>query len=228
MKGDTLASGGHSAQFSAGTTHVDDLVELKNVFPETEESFSVTDRRPSYLSLPSIGPEEEEEKNIDLNEYEPLKPILDRVLVKRVLTDPNLKELEDGSVVDLRTGIVTPAKHRQHSNIGVILAIGDFVYIGGTQIALSSFLKPGDRVTFGDYNSEIFHAEEEQVKEWCRQVNIPFVDDPESVRLIRAQDIRGVEHRRPIKGDFDRDFEAMTTELPSSSGLVGNDYTEAR
>jgi len=215
--GDQLASGARSAQFSAGSSSVNDPVELKNVAPEKEEEkFTVTDRRPSYLSLPSVDKAASEETQVvDPNTYGPATPILDRILVRRVLVNPYLRELEDGSAIDTRTGLVTAAKYRQHSNTGIVLGVGDFVCMGGIKHDLKNLVNVGDRVTFGDYNSEVFPMEESQIKALCAAVGILYTGDEEATRIVRIQDVRVIERRiKSSKG--------------SEEGLVDSTYTEAR
>jgi co-chaperonin GroES (HSP10) len=89
------------------------------------------------------------------------RPILDRVLVRR-------------SAPPQDSTIVTPDAYQQQSNEGVVVAIGDFVAIGGQTFPLSQFIRVGDRVRFGEYNAETF-------------------DEKERLVLVRIQDIRGVE-----------------------------------
>jgi co-chaperonin GroES (HSP10) len=155
---------------------------------------TVIDRRLSFLpdavSVEEVKPEFEEK------EYESFKPILDRVLVKRIADDPNLEQLSDGSMRDKRTGFIIPAKYRQHSNIGIVLAVGDFVVIGNVKTPMRELVRPGDRVRYGDYNSEVFHMPEYKIKELCDAVRMNYVTDEEGLRIVRVQDIRGIE--RPI------------------------------
>lgn len=91
-----------------------------------------------------------------------LKPILDRVLIRRI------EEEKDGK-------IVIPEQYRQQSNKGEVVAIGDFVIMGGQKILLSTIINVGDKVLFGEYNTEKVEADGEQLE------------------LVRVQDIRGVE-----------------------------------
>lgn len=86
-----------------------------------------------------------------------------------------------------------PAKYRQHSNTGVVLAIGQFVVIGGCKTPLSDVVKVGDRVTYGDYNSEIAYLHEDIVKALCDAVQLNYVEDEDGTRIVRIQDVRGVE-----------------------------------
>jgi len=96
-------------------------------------------------------------------QYEPFRPILDRVMVKRIQ--------EDNS--ETKGGIAIPDKYRQQSNKGEVVAVGDFVTMGAAVFHMP--IKPGDIVLFGEYNCE------------------PFSKDGEEFLLVRVQDIRGVE-----------------------------------
>ena len=108
------------------------------------------------------------------------KPILDRVLVRRV---------QDEQVSKL--GL--PDKYRQQTNEGEVLSVGDFVVLGGHVVPFIrantwftrfltwlGFVLPtvgvqvGDRVLFGEYNAE------------------RFTQDGEELWIVRVQDIRGV------------------------------------
>src|SRR6185295_1572130 len=152
--------------------------------------FVVTDRRlGSGAPVTAKKPKKFVEK-----QYQVLKPILDRVLVKRVGLDEGLELLEDGSVRDTRTGmIVMTAQYREHHNVGIVLAVGDFVVMGGVKTPLSDVVKVGDRVTYGDYNSEVFHMDESKVEKLCDAVEINYEPDPEGLRIVFVQDIRGIE-----------------------------------
>lgn len=67
------------------------------------------------------------------------KPILDRVLLKRI------EETKDST-------IVIPEKYRQQSNKGTVIACGDGVLLGGALYPMP--VQPGDEVLFGEYNAE--------------------------------------------------------------------------
>jgi len=153
--------------------------------------FVVEDKRssalPESVSLPEVVKKYPEKK------FGVFRPVLDRILVKRVEPDENLELLSDGSVKDKRTGFIMPAKYRQHSNTGVVLAIGQFVVIGGCKTPLSDVVKVGDRVTYGDYNSEIAYLHEDIVKALCDAVQLNYVEDEDGTRIVRIQDVRGVE-----------------------------------
>jgi co-chaperonin GroES (HSP10) len=201
--GDLLARGAKSAQFSAGVNDKDAPVILHNVAPEEPEQekfgvgFTVTDRRSSFDSqIPVANPVQQSEQKFTEKEYSSFRPIMDRILVKRVSTDKNMELQTDGSLRDKKTGFIIPAKFRQHSNVGVVLAAGDFVVMGGVKTDLSEIVRPGDRITYGDYNSEVFHMAEDKVIALCDAVGLNYEKDEEGLRIVRVQDIRGVE--RPL------------------------------
>jgi len=187
--GDKLASGRQkSAQFSTGGSAVDDAVELHNVAPEEiTNGVTVIDRRSKFDSAPVVKPE----PKFPEKEYGLFTPILDKVLVKRVPQDKNFEMLEDGSMRDKRSGFVIPAKYRQHSNVGVVLAVGDFVVMGGVKTDLSDIVKPGYRVLFGEYNAEKLKVPDEQVMAMCDAIQVEF-EASEDLDVLRVQDIRGV------------------------------------
>ena len=188
--GDRLASGQRSAQFSAGGSAVNDEIELKNVAPEVEElgaGITVIDRRSRFDSEPV----KKAEPKFPEKQYGSFQPILDRVLIKRVAEDKNMEQLEDGSMRDKRTGFIIPAKYRQHSNVGVVLAVGDFVVMGGVKTRLSEIIKPGYRVLFGEYNCEKLKVPDDQVQAMCDAIGVEF-EASEDLDVVRVQDIRGI------------------------------------
>jgi chaperonin GroES len=99
----------------------------------------------------------------ELPQYEEFSPIMDRILVKRVV----LEQAPEGFVV--------PEKFRQHTNVGIVVKIGQFVFLSGNRIDLKDIVQPGDRVRFGEYNSEKMEL------------------DGIEYELVRIQDVRGVE-----------------------------------
>ena len=155
---------------------------------------TVIDRRPTYneeVEAVKVAPVAEKkwpEKNFSL-----FRPILDRVLIKRCAESSDMKIMSDGSVLNTKTGLVIAAKYRQHSNIGIVLATGKFVILGGQRIAMEEVVRVGDRVTYGDYNSEVFHMDEARVRQLCDAVQMNYEQDDEGLRVVRVQDIRGVE-----------------------------------
>src|ERR1039458_2083427 len=158
---------------------------------------TVIDRRPSYSEeVESIKDAPVAAKKYPEKKFSLFTPILDRILVKRCAEGQDMKIMEDGSVLNTKTGLVIAAKYRQHSNIGIVLATGQFVILGGQRVAMSEVVRVGDRVTYGDYNSEVFLMDEKKVQGLCDSVQMNYDPDPEGLRVVRVQDVRGIE--RPI------------------------------
>ena len=134
MKGDALASGGRSAQFPAGKTAVDAPIELHNVAPEEKlgDGITVIDRRPNWLSATEMKEAPVTPKKYPEKKYSAFTPILDRILVKRCAEGPDMKIMEDGSVLNTKTGLVIAAKYRQHSNIGICSLRGSLLLSVGS------------------------------------------------------------------------------------------------
>ena len=95
--------------------------------------------------------------------YQPFKTILDRILVRRI---------ETPSTVD---GFEVAEKFRQHTNRGEVVAVGDWVVLGGQCHKVTEFVNIGDIVLYGEYTAE-------------RQSK-----DDETLWIVRLQDVRGVE-----------------------------------
>ena len=112
----------------------------------------------------------------------PFRPILDRVLIKRI---------EPEAAPD---GFEVPDKYRQHTNKGVIIAVGDGVVLGQNFVPFveeqphlgtdeegkskyyrTNFVRVGDTCLYGEYCAEQFEK------------------DGETFYIVRVQDIRGVE-----------------------------------
>lgn len=156
---------------------------------------SVVDRRPNFFDsrLTDVKEVEKVAPKFPEKKYSLFSPILDRILVKRCTEDKELKIMQDGSVLNTKTGLITAAKYRQHSNIGIVLATGQFVILGGHMIPMSDVVRVGDRVTYGDYNSEVFRMDEKRVQQLCDSVKMNYEADDEGLRVVRVQDVRGVE-----------------------------------
>lgn len=201
--GDVLARGARSAQFPAGSATVDEPIQLLNVAPEEPqklgEGITVIDRRPNWLLEQSVKEAPVAPKKWPEKSFTKGSPILDRVLVKRCTDNPDMKIMEDGSVLNTKTGLVIAAKYRQHSNTGTVLAVGKFVVVGGIRIPMEEVVRVGDRVTYGDYNSEVFVMDEKKVEALCDSVQMNYEPDPEGVRVVRVQDIRMVERPRTVE-----------------------------
>ncbi len=164
-----------------------------------EVGFSVTDHRKNYMGLPTdVDVVSGTVKKYPVPQFESAHPILDRVLVMIYSDDPNVEVLEDGSSRDKTTGLITAAKYRQHSNIGIVLAAGQYVVLSGVRFSMSEFIEVGDRITYGDYNSEIFPMDKKKVLALCDSLQIDYQEDAKGLRVVRVQDIRVVEKR--VKG----------------------------
>jgi co-chaperonin GroES (HSP10) len=183
-----------------------DLPAVKDL-PELGSEFSITDHRKNYMLdvLPSAEPTAEEAKKYPDPTFDVFRPILDRLLVMRINDNPEEEVLEDGSTRNKRTGIITSAKYRQHSNIGIVLGLGKYVVLSGLRFDITEFVKLGDKVTFGDYNSEVFPMEEKKARALCDELQVNYVPDPKGLRVVRVQDVRGVEPRVPVEDTSKRD-----------------------
>jgi len=113
--------------------------------------------------------------------------------VKRIEDDPDIEVLEDGSARNRVTGMFIPASYRQHNNKGIVLRVGNYLGIGGACFPLSDFVKPGDKVTFGSYNTEKFTMEFKQAKVLCDSLEIDHNEADEGFWIVRIQDVRLVE-----------------------------------
>ena len=161
---------------------------------ELGAGIEVIDRRRSFeaevetAKETPVAPKKYPEKK-----FSTVSPILDRILVKRCAEGPDMKIMADGSVLNIKTGLLIAGQYRQHSNVGIVLATGQFVIIGGQRVAMSEVVRVGDRVTFGDYNSEVFLMDEAKVQELCDSVQMNYEPDPEGLRIVRVQDVRVAE-----------------------------------
>lgn len=92
-----------------------------------------------------------------------LRPILDRVLIKRFPPPPEPP----------KDTVVIPQKYQQQACTGEVAALGQFVVMGGIKFPLTDFLQVGDVVRFSEYNFEEVPSD-----------GVDYV-------LVRIQDIRG-------------------------------------
>lgn len=161
---------------------------------ELGAGIEVIDKRRSYSQeLEEVKAAPVPEKKWPEKTYSSFTPILDRILIKRCADGPDMKLMEDGSVFNTKTNLVIAAKYRQHSKVGIVLATGKFVILGGQRIAMSEVVNVGDKATYGDYNSEVFHMDEDKVKALCDAVQMNYEADEEGLRVVRVQDVRGIE-----------------------------------
>ena len=157
--------------------------------------FSIADHRKNYLSesTEAANVVAEAPKRYPEPTYGTARPILDRILVMRISDDPDTELLEDGSTRSKKSGLITAAKYRQHSNVGIVLAAGGSVAIGGISIPMEELIKPGYKVVYGDYNSERFPMDKKKAEALCESIKVNYVHDPKGLRIIRVQDVRTVE-----------------------------------
>jgi hypothetical protein len=192
----------YSAQRLEGTK-LPDLTPIS--LQETlDVGFAVTDHRQNYLSEP-LTPAAviaASVKKFPEPVYEPMNTLMDRIMVMVISDDPNVELLEDGSARDKRTGLISTAKYRQHSNVGIVLLAGQWIVSAGIKTPMSEFVKPGDKVIYGDYGSEkmpdTFASKAQAI---CETLGVNYEKTEPGVRIVRVQDVRTVE-RRTTKEDF--------------------------
>jgi len=174
--------------------HLPDLTPT-DLQKKLDVDFEVTDHRHNYLSEPltPAKPVALAVKKFPDVTYGTARPILDRILVMRISDDPDTELLEDGSTRNKKSGLITAAKYRQHSNVGIVLAAGGFVVLGGLRVPMEELIKPGFKVVFGDYNSEVFPMDRKKAEALCDNIGVNYVDDQQGLRLVRVQDVRTVE-----------------------------------
>lgn len=162
-----------------------------------EIGFEVTDHRHNYLQEPvEVKPAAQAVKKYPEPTYEPMQTLLDRILVMVISDDPNEELLEDGSTRNKTTGLISTAKFRQHSNVGIVLLAGQWIVTGGVKTPMNEILKPGDKVIYGDYGSEkmteTFNKKAEVI---CDTLGVNFEKTEQGIRIVRVQDVRTVERR---------------------------------
>lgn len=196
--------------YQAARDRNEKLPDLKPVGKELEVGFSVTDRRSDYLSTQEVKKVEEKPKKYPNPEYDPIDTLMDRILVMVISDDPNIELLEDGSTRDLRTGLITASKYRQHSNVGIVLLSGQWVVMGGIKTPMSELLKPGDKVIYGDYGSEKLPMSDEKAEALCDRFEVNYEKTEQGLRVVRIQDVRTVERRKTPK----KTLEQFAAEIP--------------
>ena len=225
--GDVLARGEHSAQFRGAGANLSEFEFDLAMNPEIVskkyglsiieiEEYQARRANNERLDLKPVGSEDlaslvpaleqrwkskpVEKKPLKFKEKKYSDPVtlLDRILVKRIPEDTEKFEvMEDGTLRDKDTGFVIPYAYRQHNNIGIVLAVGQFVILGNVRIPMYEVVQVGDRVTFGDYNSEVFRMSEEKIQAMCDAVQMNYEKDDEGLRVVRVQDVRVVERPLP-------------------------------
>ncbi len=119
------------------------------------------------MTTPNVEDTRTIPSGVQLNQYEPFTPILDRVLIRRLEDAPSSK-------------LGLPDKYRQQTNKGEILGVGELV---------KSNLKVGDRCLFGEYSAEKFVKDNEEL--WLvREADIRGVE-----RLILTDETISVWHQ---------------------------------
>src|ERR1035437_4444172 len=161
---------------------------------ELGAGFSIADHRRNYLQEATEPAKvvTEQPKRYPEPTYGTARPILDTILVMRIADDPDTELLEDGSTRSKKSGLITAQKYRQHSNVGIVLAAGGSVAIGGISIPMEELIKPGYKVVYGDYNSERFPMDKKKAEALCDAIKVNYVHDPKGLRIIRVQDVRTV------------------------------------
>jgi co-chaperonin GroES (HSP10) len=189
-----------------------------------EVGFSISDHRKNYLSedTEAAAVKEEAPKKYPESSYEPMQTLLDRILVMVVSDDPNIELLEDGSSRDKRSGLISTAKYRQHSNVGIVLLAGQWVVVGGVKTPMWEVVKPGDKVIYGDYGSEkmpeTFNKKAEAI---CDSIGVNFEKTEQGIRIVRIQDVRTVEKKaQPYLGVSTVTLQAPYTGLSSPLPLL--------
>jgi co-chaperonin GroES (HSP10) len=121
---------------------------------------------------------------------------MDRILVMVISDDPNEELLEDGSTRNKTTGLISTAKYRQHSNVGIVLLAGQWVVTGGIKTYMNEILSPGDKVIYGDYGSEkMSETFDKKAEALCDSLGINYQKTEQGIRIVRVQDIRTVERK---------------------------------
>jgi co-chaperonin GroES (HSP10) len=186
--------------YAAQRDNNEKLPDLRSVSEEQEieVGFSIKDHRSNYLSEPTEAamPVKASVKKFPEPEYEPLQTLMDRILVMVISDDPDVELLEDGSTRNLKTGLISTAKYRQHSNVGIVLLAGQWVISGGVQINMSYIVKPGDKVIYGDYGSEKLPMKEDKAEALCASLGVNYEKTEQGLRVVRVQDIRTIERRK--------------------------------
>jgi len=181
--------------------HLPDLtpVALREVI---DVGFSIADHRKNYMLEPTEAAKAvtEAPKKYPEPEFAPMQTLMDRVLVMVISDDPNEELLEDGSTRNKTTGLISTAKYRQHSNVGIVLLSGQWVVVSGVKTPMKEIVNPGDKVIYGDYGSEkmpeTFSKKAEAI---CDTIGVNYQKTEQGIRIVRVQDIRTVERRVAAK-----------------------------
>jgi autonomous glycyl radical cofactor GrcA len=58
---------------------------------------------------------------------------------------------------------------------------------------MEELIRPGYKVVYGDYNSEVFPLDKKKAEALCDAIKVNYVDDQQGLRIVRVQDVRTVE-----------------------------------
>jgi hypothetical protein len=100
---------------------------------------------------------------------------------------------------------------------------------------MGEVVRVGDRVTYGDYNSEILVMSKERVLALCDAISFNYFDDYAGLRVVRVQDVRGVEHEVPTTEQdfaleaFKQNYGGHTSApgVPVKAEFTGNLFTDS-
>lgn len=149
MAKDSLARGAQSAQFSAGQSAINDPIEFHGTVAAEEATCPHGQTADKTCVLCSIVEEPVKELKT-LEELAALyQPMNDRVLLRKI--DDKNKSL-----------IQLPDAFKLDSDIGIVVAVGEYMLVGGEARPIP--YKLGDKVRFGHYNAEDIEAEGETLK----------------------------------------------------------------
>jgi co-chaperonin GroES (HSP10) len=98
--------------------------------------------------------------------YESPKPLLDRILVRRI------------AQADSSDGLMISGKYREKSRLGEVIGVGDGVVLGTSFVALTDLVNVGDRVIYGEFTAEAYDHSDPDIA---------------TIFIVRIQDIRTVE-----------------------------------
>ncbi len=140
MAKDRLASGQRSATFSAGQAEADEPIEFHGTVAVEDASVELNWKPKAEAARPALKSLEELAAL-----YEPMN---DRVLLRRV-TEENQR------LVGL------PDAYQLDSDLGIVIAVGDGMLVGGQLVPIR--LKLGDKVRVGHYNVEDVEVEGEKL-----------------------------------------------------------------
>lgn len=140
MAKDSLAQGARSATFSAGRAETSEAIEFHGTVAEEEAPVELNWQ-------PKLEAAKPEPKSLEelAALYEPMN---DRVLLRRVTE-------ETKRLVNL------PDAYKLDSDLGIVIAVGDGMLVGGQLVSIR--LKLGDKVRVGHYNVEDVEVEGEML-----------------------------------------------------------------